>query len=182
MGRVEGDGVKLELGSGQRPTPGYMTSDCNAFDGIDFVCDPEKIALKSGSLDEILALGVIEHLTFAQVDLTLTNCFRMLRSGGEFVFDIPDLYEWCKLYVKSVMDVPTPFTREHILSTLYGWQRWPGDEHKSGHSKESITRALNRACFRKIDFGVDLMFERGHDRRRFHRPEDAHLYIVATKA
>ncbi len=174
--------TKLELGSGKRPSEGYLTSDINAFDGIDFICSPENIGLASHSLTEILALGVMEHLDFRTVDLTLTNCYRMLGSGGILLFDVPDLYEWCKMYVLSMHDLDVPFTREHILSTLYGWGRWPGDEHKSGWSKESITKALNRAGFYNLEFGVHVMTDRGHKRNRFNRPEDAHIYVCARKA
>lgn len=158
-----------------------MTSDVNAFDGIDLICSPEQIQLPGSSLTEVLALGVMEHLTFRQVDLTLTNCHRMLKSGGLLLFDVPDLYEWCKMYVKSMHDIEVPFSREHILSTLYGWGRWPGDEHKSGWSKESITKALNYSGFYNLEFGVHVMTDRGHKRNRFDRPEDAHIYVAALK-
>lgn len=172
---------RLELGSGQRASPGYETSDINAFDGIDYVCSPENLQLPSNSFDEILALGVIEHLEFAKVDLTISNAYRLLKSGGIFLFDVPDLYEWCKMYVQSMDDITVPFTREHILSTLYGWQRWPGDTHVSGHSRESITKALNRVGFHDLEFGVHVMTDRGHKRNRFERPEDAHIYCCARK-
>jgi predicted SAM-dependent methyltransferase len=173
--------TKLELGSGQRPTPGYLHSDVQPFDDIDFICSPEKIGLPDRSLDEILALGVMEHLRFAQVGATLQNCHRMLRSEGVLIFDVPDLLAWCEMYSMLERGEQIPFTREHVLSTLYGWQRWDGDEHKSGWSKETIDAALRRAGFKFIEHGVELMFERGHDRRRFHRPEDAHVYTVAHK-
>ncbi len=173
--------TRLELGSGQRPSPGYLTSDINAFDGIDFICSPEQIGLASGSLDEVLALGVMEHLTYAKFDLTLTNVFRMLRPGGFFLFDCPELLAWCEYYSMLERGEEVPFTREHILSTLFGWQRFDGDTHASGWSEATITKSLNRACFQKIEFGVDQMLSRGHMRRRFERPDDAHIYVCATK-
>src|SRR6185503_20190430 len=40
-----------------------------------------------------------------------------------------------------------PFEPQHVWSTFYGWQRWPGDEHKSGWTRESLFAALDDAGF-----------------------------------
>ena len=58
---------KLEIGCGQRPSPGYIHNDVNAFEGVDIVGMPWEIDFAENSLDEVLALGVIEHLTYGQV-------------------------------------------------------------------------------------------------------------------
>lgn len=159
-----------------------MTSDINAFDGIDLICSPEQIQLPTNSLTEILALGVFEHLTFAQGHLSLLNAHRMLKSGGVLLFDCPDLPVWAEYYVRSQRGEEVPVDAEHILGTLFGHQRWPGDTHVAGYSKESITKALNRAGFHDLEFGVHVMTDRGHKRNRFNRPEDAHICVCARKA
>lgn len=171
--------MKLELGSGQRPTPGYIHNDVTEFDGIDCVAPAHEVWFPDGSLDEVLALGVIEHLTHSQAQTTFVNVHRMLKPGGEFVFDVPDLMAWGRYLMDDALGVPTPFTREHILCTLFGWQRWPGDEHKWGWFREALD--LEFEGWSSVTYGVEQFLERGHDRRRFHRPEDAHLYLVATK-
>ena len=71
---------KLEIGCGERPTPGYIHNDINAFPDVELVCNPWEIDLDGESLDEALALGVVEHLTYEQVEMTVTNVQRMLRS------------------------------------------------------------------------------------------------------
>ncbi len=172
---------KLEIGCGQRPSPGYIHNDINAFPGVELVCNPWKIDLDAESLDEALALGVIEHLTYKQAQLTVTNVHRMLRTGGCFYFDVPDLPVWCRYAVDHFEDRPTPFPIEHILSTLYGWQRWPGDEHKSGWYEDKLLRMLERTGFRSPEFGVELFREHGIERNRMKNPDDAHLYCVAVK-
>lgn len=173
--------MKLELGSGQRPTDGYTTNDVNAFPGIDVVCGAWEVDLPDASLDEVLALGVIEHLTYEQVALTFANVHRMLKAGGEFIFDVPDLEVWCAYLTWAVAKKLTPFPLEHILSTLYGWQRWPGDEHKSGWTMDLLDEALRKAGFEHIEFGMQLLTERGHHRNRMDRPTDAHIYVVAHR-
>ena len=172
---------KLEIGCGERPTPGYIHNDINAFPDVELVCNPWEIDLDGESLDEALALGVVEHLTYEQAEMTVTNVQRMLRRGGCFYFDVPDLPVWCGYAADYFKGRPTPFSIEHILSTLYGWQRWPGDEHKSGWYKENLVQMLERARFRSVKFGVEIFRKHGIERNRMNNPADAHLYCVAVK-
>lgn len=172
---------KLEIGCGQRPTPGYIHNDINEFEGVDVVSVPWEIDIPDGSLDEVLALGSIEHMTYEQVGLTFANVHRMLATGGIFLFDVPDIPVWCRYVVDHFEGRPAPFDIEHLMSTLYGWQRWPGDEHKSGWWRERLEQALQKAGFQRLDFGVEQFVDRGHRRNRFERPHDAHIYVCAHK-
>ncbi len=176
---------RLELGCGARPTPGYLHQDVTAQEGVelDFICTPCEIALPEASLTEIIALGVMEHLRFAEVHETLAHLHGLLKEGGELLFDVPDMKVWAE-YLMNVThgaSEKNPFTDEHVWSTIYGWQRWPGDEHKSGWTRESITDALTDAGFQTISEGVEHFTEKGFERRRFGRPEDAHLYMKAIR-
>ena len=173
--------MKLEIGSGQRPTPGYLHNDMNDFPGIDIVGNPWEISLEDNSLEEALALGVMEHLTYGQFDLCLANIHRMLKPDGKFYFDVPDIVVWCRYVVDYFEGKEIPFTIDHVFSTLYGWQRWPGDEHKSGWYMKKLEEALDKAGFTKREYGVEHLLKIGQKRNRFDRPHDAHLYCVVTK-
>ncbi len=173
--------MKLEIGSGQRPTPGYLHNDINAFPDIDIVGNPWDIDLPDGSLEEVIALAVMEHLTYDQFDHTMSNVFRMLNPGGKFFFDVPDIVVWCRYVVDYFDGKEIPFTIEHVFSTLYGWQRWPGDEHKSGWYTPRLEQAVSKAGFTQLEFGVHHLREKSFSRNRFDRPHDAHFYCVATK-
>jgi predicted SAM-dependent methyltransferase len=173
--------LKLELGCGHRPTPGYIHNDLNAFEGVDVVGNPWEIDLASGALEEIIALGLVEHLTYAQVAGTLQNMFRMLQPGGVFLFDVPDIPVWCRYVVDHFEGKPIPFTIDHVFSTLYGWQRWPGDEHKSGWYATKLDEAVRNAGFSSVSYGVEHFLSRGLERNRMIRPADAHLYCAAVR-
>ena len=172
---------KLEIGCGERPTPGYIHNDMNPFPGVELVGDPWAITIDSNSLTEVLALGVIEHLTYKQTEETFKNVYRMLATGGEFVFDVPDIPVWCQYVVDYFNGVSIPFDIDHVFSTLYGWQRWPGDEHKSGWYPQKLDEYLKNSGFVNYQSGVSNLTSRGHTRNRMTRSNDAHLYIVATK-
>ena len=174
-------GRKLEIGCGQRPTPNYIHNDVNNFDGVDVVGMPWEIDFPDDSLDEVLALGAIEHLTYDQVTSTFANVHRMLEPDGIFLFDVPDIPVWCSYVVDHFAGKSIPFEIDHVFATLYGWQRWPGDEHKSGWWQGRLEGELNKAGFERIEFGVHLFLDRGHHRNRFDRPHDAHLYCCAHK-
>jgi predicted SAM-dependent methyltransferase len=173
--------MKLELGSGQRPTPDYLHNDINPFPGIDITCRASVIDWPDLSFSEVLALGVIEHMTYAEAKATFANVHRMLVPDGEFVFDVPDIGVWCAYLTAALAGRECPMTTEHIFGTLYGWQRWSGDEHKSGWTEPMLREALGKVGFTRLALGVAEMLKRGHHRNRFDHPADAHLYVVATK-
>jgi len=176
---------KLEIGCGRRPTEGYLHQDTAALRGVrlDFTCNPWEIPLKENSLSEVLALAVMEHLRFSEFRSTLTHVYKLLRKRGIFLFDVPDMRVWSEyLYnLTHGQQRKNPFTPKHIWSTIYGWQRWPGDEHKCGWTREELVKLLRKTGFTKIEEGVDMFISRGINRRRFFRPADAHIYVKATK-
>jgi len=175
----------LELGSGERPTPGYLHQDITIMPGVslDFTCNPWEIPLAEGALVEVLALGLMEHLRFNEVKQTLRHMHTLLRPGGAFLFDVPDMQVWSEYLFNLThgQSEKNPFPDYHIWSTMYGWQRWPGDEHKSGWTRDSLLQELQAAGFNGWEEGVTVFTSKGIERRRFGRPADAHLYIKAIK-
>ena len=176
---------KLELGSGERPSEGYLNQDIIELGGVklDFKCNPWEVNLPENSLSEVIALGVMEHLRFKDFKKTLIHIHKILKEDGEFLFDVPDMKIWSEyLYnITHEMEDKNPFKKEHIWATIYGWQRWPGDEHKCGWIKEELIKAIKEAGFTKIEEGVQIFTSKGIDRGRFTRGGDAHIYIKATK-
>ncbi|MCA9487697.1 MAG: hypothetical protein KC516_01910 [Nanoarchaeota archaeon] len=176
---------KLELGCGQKPTPGYLHQDVTPQNlvNLDFNCNPWEIVLPKNSLSEVLALGVMEHLRFNDFDKTLYHMEGLLKKGGSFLFDVPDMKVWSEyLYnLTHGKSNKNPFSEEHVWATIYGWQRWEGDEHKCGWTKQGLTKKLKEVGFSKIEEGVNVFTEKGIERGRFTREGDAHIYIKAIK-
>ena len=146
---------KLELGSGERPTEGYLHQDTTSLPGVklDFTCNPWEVDIKEDSLSEVLALGVMEHLRFEEFRKTLAHMRKLLKKGGAFLFDVPDMKVWSGyLYnLTHGMQKKNPFPPHHIWNTFYGWQRWPGDEHKCGWTREELIKAVKDAGFGSIE-------------------------------
>ena len=107
----------------------------------------------------------------------------MLRPAGWFLFDVPDYPIWAGYYLAHLSDddYMPPIPMEHVKKTLFGWQRWPGDEHKWGWDREQMTSTLLETGFKAVTYGLTPFLNRGLYRARFFRPEDAHLYVCAVK-
>lgn len=80
--------LKIEIGAGERPTPGYLQQDIAKLPGVkyDFICNPWEIDVPYNSVKEVIALGVVEHLRFKEVELLLKHLSNILVRGGGWSF------------------------------------------------------------------------------------------------
>lgn len=85
--------MKLDIGSGTAPLPGYSTVDPYMPDA-DYQCPMWILPLGNDSVDEIYSSHALEHIPRAMVIPTLTEWKRVLKPGGTIVLRVPDL-EWC---------------------------------------------------------------------------------------
>lgn len=172
--------LKIELGCGNRPTEGYLHQDVIQLETpLDYCCNAWQLPIIENSADEIIAIAVMEHLRFDDFRNTLRHIYKVLKSGGVFYFDVPDLYVWSGYLFDDLRGNETPFTRKHIMDTMWGWQRWEGDEHKSMWTDDDICDECRNIGFNVYN-GLEDIKQRLH-RDRFYRPENAHIYIKAVK-
>jgi len=176
--------MKLELGAGARPTLGYEHNDLWPLPHIEHVGEPWMLDLPTSSVEEVLALAFIEHLTYEQTLDTFRNVHRILNPRGLFLFDVPNYPIWAGYYLANLQgDCVAPIPMDHVRRTLFGWQRWPGDEHKYGWDHPHLVTALNITGFTIHEIRTEAtkpFIERTY-RQRFHNPKDAHLYVVAER-
>ena len=79
--------MKLDLGGGRSPAKGYINVDLCP--GADLQVDLEDAYLpyKSGSVDEIRAKDIMEHIrNFIPL---LNECWRVLKVGGQIHIEVP---------------------------------------------------------------------------------------------
>lgn len=81
--------MKLNLGSGDRRIDGYQSVDLYA-NNVDVRADIRTVGFPAGTIEEIVAYHVIEHVTREEgIDL-LRRAFAWLRPGGRFAIETPD--------------------------------------------------------------------------------------------
>lgn len=160
--------MKLLVGGGPESASyrdkGWKTNDVYPFPGVDFLGPCWDLPILPDTVDEILAKGMLEHLTYLEVARSLNTWRRVLVPGGHVTFDVPDFME----YITAALDLkahPEKATGEGVdggatgepddlavctgvdrwlRRALWGWQRWPGDEHRSGWTQPLLEHYLKR--------------------------------------
>ena len=169
--------VRLHFGCGANILPGWINIDTNPRPGspcvaMDIACLP----YDDGTVDEILAEHILEHLDFAAEAEVWTEMARVLRPGGRLTLEVPD-FEWvCRSFV-AAEDAWRAFyqvghaddyagcgrdtaQRWGILQTMFfGNQNGAGQYHRSAY-----TTAKLEALAAKLEFAhihVTVLFAKG---------------------
>ena len=79
--------MRLNLGSGNEPLPGYVNVDRRKVPGVDVVADVTALPFADGSADEVLASSLLEH--FEDPYEVLAEIHRVLAPSGRFVMRVP---------------------------------------------------------------------------------------------
>ena len=76
--------MKIEIGAGRKPTPGYVHVDAVQMDGVDVVDDGRLLStFEADVADEIFAHWFLEHVARHEVAPMLKRWQRVLKPGGK---------------------------------------------------------------------------------------------------
>lgn len=138
-------------------------------------------SVADASVDEIMAKGMLEHLTYHEVLASFSEWKRVLKPGGYFTVEVPDVEEYLRQYFAIKADPKLDAEMEACLfpapgepgdfygvcsgverwlrRALWGWQRYPGDEHRSGWTEKILKHYLNQFSpkneIRRMAYGFD---------------------------
>lgn len=80
--------MRLNLGSCDRPFDGYVNVDKFPYPGVDVIVDlAEEWPWPDSSVDEVLALDVLEHLPTPTH--SMNQLWRVLKPGGRAIIEVP---------------------------------------------------------------------------------------------
>lgn len=110
--------IRLNLGCGGRPLPGYVNVDQDSLDDLrrryptqtfsdDLVVeqfDVFNLPYAGNSVDEVRADSFIEHLCFTDEPRFFTEVVRVLKPGGRLVLSVPDFEEVVRLWLAAKDD------------------------------------------------------------------------------
>lgn len=110
--------VRLNVGCGGRPLPGYVNIDMDTLDQIrarypqthypdDLVVEQWNVfdlPCAASSVDEVRADSFVEHLPFVQEPLFFREACRVLRPGGKLIVQVPDFEEVARLWLAAKDD------------------------------------------------------------------------------
>jgi predicted SAM-dependent methyltransferase len=95
--------MRLNLGSGNRPLEGYTGVDLAP--NADIQCDLRKLEFaEDNSVEEIIAIHVIEHFYKWEVQPMLQEWRRVLKPGGKIILECPDLKKAAHAFLMGAGD------------------------------------------------------------------------------
>lgn len=139
--------MRLELGAGERPTPGFTHMDERELDDIEIVGDVSKLTqfVQPESCDELRATHLLEHFSWRDTEDILSEWHRALKPGGFIYLEVPNLHG--QMYELSRgME-----SEEKIVELIYGSQDYEGNYHKAGFTDRTLCNALLAAGFVNVD-------------------------------
>jgi len=137
--------VKYNIGSGGDIIEGYVSVDLYA--NADIKDDITKLTtIKDNSVDEVLTTHVLEHLSDKDVFPAMYSIYRILKPGGEWLIEVPDLI-WV---LKDFMDTPDQNRWGWKLQTIFGLQCHNGEYHRTGFSDWRLGQMLKEVGFTNI--------------------------------
>lgn len=199
--------LRLNIGCGGRPLLDYLNVDMDDLeslrkrypeqvfpDGIRLVNhDIFALPYADGTVDEVRADGLLEHLAFVDEPRFLFEVKRILKPGGTFRFSVPDFEQVCKDWLAAKddwkdfyrMDPEAIATRHwfgtnsygyenrwgYITATIYGSQHGEGQFHKNCYSEGKIRKMCDR-----LGFDVTKL-----ERFKWKGDRDPMFDVVATK-
>lgn len=172
--------ISLELGSGPKTgRDGWTTVDVY---GADITHDLRKgIPLQAGSVDQIYASHLLEHIPYPAMLGFIGECRRVLKKGGRLYICVPDAGRYIQAYVEH-RQFRNPDTWHRPASIATGsfldqvnYVAYMGGEHHYLFDQENLVNTLRAGGFddvalRQFDPVIDA-WERDFES----------IYAVATK-
>lgn len=139
--------MKLHIG-GNQVKEGWKIFNIQKGAGVDYVGDIGDLSrFPDGSIEEIYASHVLEHVPQGNVARTLAGIHRVLAKGGQFKVAVPDMDVLCHAFISPAV---TPGVRDHLLKMMFGGQADADDFHYSGWNFAVLGQSLHEAGFSEI--------------------------------
>lgn len=148
--------LRLHVG-GEQVKAGWKILNVRVGEGVDYVgdcCDLGRF--EDGSVEEIYASHVLEHLGYVQkLPRSLAEFHRVLAPGGVLRISVPDFEVLCRLFLDPRLSAEERF---HVMRMAFGGQTDPYDFHQVGLTYEFLGGYLQAAGFpaweRVPEFGL----------------------------
>lgn len=84
--------MKIEVGAGGRAAPGFLAVDLNPRRS-DVVATATALPFRSGSIEAMRAVDVLEHISYRDTARVLAEWARVCAPGAELYVQVPDAHE-----------------------------------------------------------------------------------------
>ena len=138
--------LRLHIGCKGRRIDGFKRLDIVQHGDVDYVQDAADLSnFADGTVDEIYASHVIEHIPKPGLAGALEEWNRVLKKGGVMWVSVPDFDRVVGLYLKCGKVLSLWF--DHLI---HGDQETPYDFHYHCFTYQTLSGFLSKAGFEKI--------------------------------
>ena len=132
--------MRVNLGSGDKPEPGWINLDLR---GGDVIGDARRLPFADESVGELQALDLLEHFPETETGKVLGEWGRVLVEDGVLIVRVPNL---TKIFQKLQS---CPDQTRLLIRNLMGGHRWGDlDVHHWNFTPDLLDDELHRAGFR----------------------------------
>lgn len=147
--------MKLNLGSGRHHWKGFINIDIDPKYKPDVVLDISKgkLPYENDSVDEIIMNHFLEHFFRVQAIAVLNECYRILKSDGILILELPELAKMCYLFL-SAYGSNKPYPKGEGIDGFYGDNAEDVNIyqiHKWGWTEKSLGKILEETGFKIIE-------------------------------
>lgn len=96
--------MKLNIGCGGRKIPGFTGVDAVERPAAEIIARADKIPLRDGSVDEIMAIHLFEHFYRWECDDVINEWKRLLKPGGVLSLELPNVRKCCENILSGRME------------------------------------------------------------------------------
>ncbi len=133
--------MKLNIGCGYDHLDGYMNLDSNPDSAADRLMQAWDLKFADGSVSEIKAYHVIEHLGFFRARYFLAECWRVLGPGGALLLETPCIEKTFEAFLGGDLAA-----KEAALGWVYGSES-PGMNHLFCFPRDLLAGSMSEAGF-----------------------------------
>ncbi len=179
--------IKLNIGCGGRPSRGCINIDSDSLETLKlrypqqqfpddikiYDCDIFNLPFPNGSVAEVRADSLIEHLSFIEEPKFFYEVKRMLRPGGIFEFSTTNFEEIVKLWLTAddnwkdfYRNDAEAIAQQHwfgqysystknrwgyLMASIFGSQNGEGQFHKNCYTVPKIRAILKHLEFQELE-------------------------------
>ena len=142
-GLLLGAELKVEVGPGDAPEPGFLHVDVRPGPHVEYVTSATSLPFPDASVSHVYTRHCLEHLTRWEGEQFVAECLRVLRPGGTIHLIVPNMAFHIEQFHHG--------DRDHACAGFWGWQRHEHDMHKWGYWWETLSELLLRAGFSNVE-------------------------------
>lgn len=94
--------LKIDIGGGTTPIPGYENCDIRELPGVKYVMKDGNLPFRVNSVDEIVSIHCLEHFTRIEASKFLFECRRVLKPGCSMILAVPCIDMVAESYKRDI--------------------------------------------------------------------------------